>query len=180
MGGIATAISNGIRSRVRYSLSLYQSLSRWWQAELAAWPSGISEHYPEIAANTLSRQEAIDGYIDLFRSSIKKRIVDGAPIRLPLSGGHDSRHILLELVALGSRPECCYTSCNYTMENDLKIAREVCAALGVPHVTTRSPESEDIVSDRDREEQTDQLSSPSAWMDVVNRPVDGGQASSHV
>lgn len=104
----------------------------------------VTECYPEIKLNTLSRREAIDGYIDLFRSAVRKRIVEGAPIRLPLSGGRDSRHILLELVALGSPPACCYTSSYGTMQNDVEVARQLCSALGVRHVTTRIPANEDI------------------------------------
>ena len=86
----------------------------------------LTERYPEIKLNTLSRREAIDGYIDLFRSAVRKRIVEGAPIRLPLSGGRDSRHILLELVELGSPPACCYTSAYATMQNDVEVARQLC------------------------------------------------------
>lgn len=114
-----------------------------------AWEPGqleVRESFPEIKFNPLSRSEAIDGYIDLFRSAMRKRIVDSATIRLPLSGGRDSRHIMLELVALGSRPACYTSPSNYsTMPNDVGIARQVCEELGLPHVVTRTPENEDIV-----------------------------------
>ncbi len=105
----------------------------------------VNECFPEIKINNLSRAQAIDGYIDLFRSAMKKRIMDSATIRLPLSGGRDSRHILLELAALGALPVCCYTSSFATMPNDVRLAKQVCDALGVPHVATRIPENEDIV-----------------------------------
>jgi hypothetical protein len=64
-----------------------------------------------------------------------------ARIRLPLSGGRDSRHILLELVAAGAPPECCYTSSFATMHNDVLVAKKVCAALGVRHAQMGAPES---------------------------------------
>ncbi len=96
--------------------------------------------FPPLRANELSRAAAIDAYIELFRAAVRKRIVPGAPIRLPLSGGRDSRHILLELVAAGSPPECCYTSAFTTMPNDLRVARELCEALGVRHKQAAVPE----------------------------------------
>jgi hypothetical protein len=105
----------------------------------------VRECFPEIKLNPLSRSRAIDEYIELFRAAVKRRIVDSARIRLPLSGGRDSRHILLELIALGSRPVCCYTVGYGTGPDDLTTARQLCEALGVPHMTTRLPENDDIV-----------------------------------
>jgi asparagine synthase (glutamine-hydrolysing) len=105
----------------------------------------VTESFPEIKLNTLSRSDAIDAYLDLFRTAMRRRVVEGAPIRLPLSGGRDSRHILLELVRMGSLPVGCYTSSYSTMQNDVRVAREVCAGLGVPHRESRIPETDDIV-----------------------------------
>lgn len=106
----------------------------------------VTECFPEIKINPLSRSNAIDAYIDLFRSAVRKRVLDGAPIRLPLSGGRDSRHILFELVTIGSPPDCCYTSSYSTMRNDVRVARELCAALRIPHFESCIPEKEDIVA----------------------------------
>jgi asparagine synthase (glutamine-hydrolysing) len=105
----------------------------------------VTECFPEIRINPLSRSDAIDAYIDLFRTALRRRVLNGAPIRLPLSGGRDSRHILLELVAMGSPPACCYTSSYSTMLEDVRVAREVCASLRVPHCESRIPEKDDIV-----------------------------------
>jgi len=106
-----------------------------------SWSPGkleIKERLPIVRPNTLSRSAAKDAYIELFRAAIRKRIVEGAPIHLPLSGGRDSRHILYELVAAGATPEC-YTSPYATMQNDVVIAREVCAAVGVRHAEVAQP-----------------------------------------
>jgi asparagine synthetase B (glutamine-hydrolysing) len=100
----------------------------------------VREQFPEIRPNSLSRPAAIDGFLELFRSAVRKRIVAGAPIHLPLSGGRDSRHILLELIAAGAKPACCYTSPFLTMRNDVLVARAVCAALGVAHAEANVPE----------------------------------------
>jgi asparagine synthetase B (glutamine-hydrolysing) len=99
----------------------------------------VKENLPAIQLNALARSAAIDRYIELFRASIRKRIVKDAPIRLPLSGGRDSRHILLELVAAGATPECCYTSSFSNMENDVLVAQQLCSAFGVRHAQSHIP-----------------------------------------
>jgi hypothetical protein len=100
----------------------------------------VTENYPEIKPNLLSRSDAIDGYLELFGCAMRRRVIDGAPIYLPLSGGRDSRHILLELVRLGSPPARCFTSSFLTMRNDVITARALCEKLGVPHVESEVPE----------------------------------------
>jgi hypothetical protein len=84
----------------------------------------------------LSRSAALDGYIELFRAAIRRRLSDGARLALPLSGGRDSRHILLELCAQGRRPLFCVTTRHYPPLNDedARIAALVTAALDLPHV----------------------------------------------
>jgi hypothetical protein len=107
------------------------------------WESGrirVTENYPEIKPNSLSRSDAIDGYLGLFRCAMRRRVIDAAPICLPLSGGRDSRHILLELAGLGSPPARCFTSSFLTMRNDVIIARALCQKLGIPHVESKVPE----------------------------------------
>ena len=99
----------------------------------------IEERFPTLRPDPMSRTAAMDGYIQLFRQSIRKRLMPASPIRLPLSGGRDSRHILLELVAAGSPPETCYTSSAMTMRNDVLVARQLCSALGVEHSEVGPP-----------------------------------------
>ena len=57
-------------------------------------------------AAELSRDDAIDGFIERFRRAVERRLGAG-PAHVPLSGGRDSRHILLELCALGRPPAAC-------------------------------------------------------------------------
>jgi len=52
----------------------------------------------------IGRAEALAAYADLFRQAVARRVMADDCITLPLSGGRDSRHILLELEALGHRP----------------------------------------------------------------------------
>jgi len=109
-----------------------------------SWISGkleVTEKFPDIRPSMLSRPAALEAYVSVFRAAIRKRIVAGARIRLPLSGGRDSRHILLELVAADAPPECCYTSSFATMHNDVLVAKKLCSALGVHHAEIESPKS---------------------------------------
>ena len=83
----------------------------------------------------MSRDDAMEAYIATFRDAIRRSLParDGAV--LPLSGGCDSRHILLELCALGAPPDACVTLPNYPPRGalDLTVARMVARAVGVPH-----------------------------------------------
>src|SRR6185503_11772503 len=60
---------------------------------------------------------------------------------LPLSGGRDSRRILLELNALGFKPKFCVTHHQFApkSDEDLRIARLLCSQLNVPHVVVEQP-----------------------------------------
>ena len=84
----------------------------------------------------ISRSEAIDGYIDLFRQSISRTIKawDG-PIISPLSGGRDSRHIMVELAHQGHKPDACITFQHGgdAWNSEVKAARAICEAVGVRH-----------------------------------------------
>jgi hypothetical protein len=57
---------------------------------------------------TISREQALDGYIELFREAIRRRPPLPRTV-LPLSGGRDSRHIFLELHHQGWTPSRCAT-----------------------------------------------------------------------
>ncbi len=78
---------------------------------------------------------AVDAYVDLFRQAMRQRPPHGR-VAVPLSGGRDSRHILLELVAGGRRPDACMTARYFPprADEDAAVAPRVAAALGVPHV----------------------------------------------
>lgn len=89
---------------------------------------------------TMRRDEAIDAYIPLFREAVRRRLPTGAPgepeLVMPLSGGRDSRHILLELIALGCRPSFCLTVRHHLprLDHDTQLAARLASALGLPHV----------------------------------------------
>jgi asparagine synthase (glutamine-hydrolysing) len=60
-----------------------------------------------------SRVQLSEAFQDLFRQSIRRRLPSDENFVVPLSGGRDSRHILLELAEQGVRPNYCITLRHY-------------------------------------------------------------------
>ena len=102
------------------------------------WESGVltsrSAGRPTQPLTATSRQQAIDGFIDLCHRSIQRRLPAGRDVVMPLSSGRDSRHILFELRAAGVRPRC-VTVPRYAPRSseDARIAPLLATAAGVPH-----------------------------------------------
>lgn len=87
-------------------------------------------------ARGLGFDEACVQYGELFSESIKKRSDLVGDVAVPLSGGMDSRHILLELCHLGRKPKVCVTSRVYpgVPSEDCDLAARIAQLAGVPHV----------------------------------------------
>jgi asparagine synthase (glutamine-hydrolysing) len=87
-------------------------------------------------ATSLSRKEAIDAFADAVGGSIRRSLAATAgPIVLPLTGGRDSRHILLALQELGCLPDRCVTAIPNppNAPEDVSVAAALAAAARVPH-----------------------------------------------
>ncbi|MEX0885172.1 MAG: hypothetical protein WD009_01915 [Phycisphaeraceae bacterium] len=89
-----------------------------------------------VAAERVSPGDVEAGFIDRFRASVA-RCVDLAPGRtvLPLTGGRDSRHILLEMHRQGAAPAACVT-CNGSpagIDGETRAAANLARAVGVGH-----------------------------------------------
>lgn len=87
---------------------------------------------------SFNRDEAVDAYTGLFRQAIRRRlpVVDGQDVVVPLSGGQDSRHILLELIEHGRPPARCVTvsrEWSPKLMVDVRLATEVARTAGVSH-----------------------------------------------
>jgi hypothetical protein len=130
------------------------------------WDGTLSLECPERPIGrdrlAITRDEAIDRYIELFREAVRRRLTD-EPFAVPLSGGRDSRHILLELLHEGARPAFCVTGNRYppTDSNDPEVARAVAAAVGVKHaVVSPLPRFE---AERRKNEAANFASSEHAW-----------------
>ena len=109
------------------------------------WADGaltLSGGYVRQRPLDISQDEAIDRYIRLFKRSILRRVPLCNDFALPLSGGRDSRHILLELCAIGSPPKFCVTVRNHPPHPDESIsAARLASAAKVKHVVVAQPES---------------------------------------
>ncbi|WP_417626844.1 hypothetical protein [Pararhodobacter aggregans] len=84
----------------------------------------------------VSREQAVEGFIELPRAAIRRFLQDwDGPIALPLSGGRDSRHILLEMAHQGRLPETCVTFHHggKVLNAEVQAARAVAERVGVRH-----------------------------------------------
>jgi hypothetical protein len=120
-----------------------------------------------VAEAEMSRDQAIDGYIDLFRQAVARRITPNAV--LALSGGRDSRHILLELCRQEAPPAYAITVALST-HTDTEVARQVAQAAGVDHRVARPNRS--IAGARHTVRATDFMSTQHAWFSDVARTRD--------
>ena len=107
------------------------------------WSGGrlhVSGGLPLPPRQTMTRDEAIDAYIPLFREAVRRRLPAEGPgepeLVMPLSGGRDSRHILLELLLLGCRPAFCLTVRHHLprVDQDAELAARLTEALGLRQV----------------------------------------------
>lgn len=80
-----------------------------------------------------SIKEAIDGWSDRFRVAMKRRLPVGDRFDLPLSGGRDSRMMLLELHRLGHAPRRVLSlgSSDSGTSSDTSIASHLAHRLGL-------------------------------------------------
>ena len=98
-----------------------------------------------VQRQSLSRDAAIDAYISLFRQAMELRRPKDDNFILPLSGGRDSRHILLELCRMKCAPRRCVTSYKYptlsSRRPDASIAPMLARRLNVSHSFFKDDES---------------------------------------
>lgn len=104
------------------------------------WKSGeLTCHgrYPQTPrASLINRDEAIDRYIDLFATAMARRVPASGKCAVPISGGRDSRHILLEMHRIGISPAVCVSALDNPPDpnQDPEIAKLLCTELGFKHV----------------------------------------------
>ena len=127
-----------------------------------------------VAPQNLSRDAAIDGYIELFRQAVRRRLPPGGNFAVPLSGGRDSRHVLLELVAAGHKPAFTLTTHEFPpySSEDIRVAGLLSQRLGVPHVALRQP-SHRARAEFEKHAITNFSAMEHAWALVVGRHLAG-------
>lgn len=124
--------------------------------------------------STLSREAALDGFVELLREAVGSMPADEAFV--PLSGGRDSRHILLALLhhgmprlrTLSIELEPCFAS------GDPEAATQLAKALGVEHEVSRV-EGKPVEMERLKNLQTNWMTVEHRWLvPICARPQPPG------
>lgn len=109
------------------------------------WRDGVLEvqgGLPAPKTSEMTRDQAVEAFIDLPRATVGRFLKgwDG-PIVVPLSGGRDSRHMLLELAHQGRKPDTCLTFHHGGRYKgaELQAARAVAERVGVRHTILGRP-----------------------------------------
>ncbi len=86
---------------------------------------------------TCSPEAAVDRYIELFRTAVRRRVPAEGRRIVPLSGGRDSRHVFFELCANDTPPDLGVTVKIGEIGEcpEVAAAVRVAEACGVPHET---------------------------------------------
>ena len=110
------------------------------------WKDGtldVSTQGPALACAGLSTEEARDRYAALFKRAVQRRVTAQGDCAVPLSGGRDSRHIALELCAVGCPPKAALTFRHLrpSRDEDALVAAQLCGTLGIPHILLDQPPS---------------------------------------
>ena len=95
---------------------------------------------PKFSSVEMTWQQASDGVTELMRQAVARRIPDApADYVMTISGGRDSRHILLELMRQGHRPRLTVTADHYPFDwgGDVPFGAQLAGALGVEHAIVR-------------------------------------------
>lgn len=121
-----------------------------------------------------SFDEAVDRYGELFSQSIARRPPPDEDLTVPISGGRDSRHILLELVSQGHRPSLTVTvrSRPPSPNEDVRIAHLLRDELSLAHAEIDMPHSFAAANLKDLE-LTDFCSSGHIWLLPVSAYLKG-------
>lgn len=111
-------------------------------AAVLTWRAGhleVQSTPPRHGQVDIPRPEAMARAAELMRAAVRRMIPDDSDYLFPLSGGRDSRLILLELVAAGHPPSACVTAHHHAnvWGGDPPVAAEVAASLGLAHRIVR-------------------------------------------
>ncbi len=100
---------------------------------------------PVVRPVSMSRSAAEQAYAELFHEALREAAGDAEPDLqngvVLLSGGRDSRHILLGLLHIGHRPAHCVTIRTDSIDrsNNSEVAARLAERAGIPHVLLDLP-----------------------------------------
>lgn len=113
----------------------------------------------------LKPSAVLEGIDELFAQSIARRLPKHNPFTVPLSGGKESRRILLELVRQKRRPEFCVTALHPPprINEDARVAGQLLERLNIAHRIIPAQWS-GFAPDREKNLRTDFSSLEHAWI----------------
>jgi hypothetical protein len=122
----------------------------------------------------MDRSTAIDGYVELFRAAIRRRLPPNEHFAVTLSGGKDSRHILLELCHAGFKPKVCVTvgTYLYSENQEARIASELAASVNVSHEVIDQEQSPFLL-ELEKNRITNFCADEHGWLLAVAAHLDG-------
>jgi asparagine synthase (glutamine-hydrolysing) len=129
-----------------------------------------------------SRDDAIDEYVRRFRQAIAAALPPSGPNLVPLSGGRDSRHILLEIAAQARDELRALTIVPFPPKalDDVVVAAELCERLRIPHqVLPQPPFRLRAASERLKNRLTSYTTFFHAWYLPMRQAVGSGPAVLH-
>ena len=109
------------------------------------WENGslqVQDNTPAPKTLTYTRDQAVEGFIEGPRAAIRQFLASHeGPLAMPLSGGRDSRHVLLELAHQGRLPDTCLTFHHggRALNAEVQAARAVSAHVGARHAILGHP-----------------------------------------
>src|SRR5262249_2679103 len=115
---------------------------RWtWSADEGVRTTG----WQPPRASAFSRKQSIERFAAALTASVTRCLAETKQpvVVLPLTGGHDSRHILFALTELGQAPDRCVTAIPYppNAPEDVEVAATLAATFNIPHdVIPRRPQ----------------------------------------
>jgi len=141
----------------------------WEKGNLAC-----SGGYTFCREQRLSREQIVDGFIYLFRQSIRRRLPGSGNFAVPVSGGRDSRHILFELLHQGYSPSLCITAKHHPPrpDEDCRVAARLAAELDLTHEIIDQPESR-LESELRKNELTDFCAEEHGWFVPMAERLNG-------
>jgi hypothetical protein len=106
-------------------------------------PPNVSGGYMFPAPLSITRQAAVERHGELIRQAVRRRASPEVRFGFPLSGGHDSRHLILELNAIGCKPDICITNHDFPpyREQNIEVAQIIAKRLGLAHRRAGQPGS---------------------------------------
>jgi len=160
--------------------TLFQGIRRVPAGTRMTWTDGVLES-ETLESPTCdgpnSIREAVDGWADRFQVAMSRRLFDSGTFDLPLSGGRDSRMILLELHRQGVVPRRILSLGSDVSRgsSDAYLASSLARRLDLPFMSVRRHDRDWLEAERARHVACGYEALEHVWlMPLWNELLDGG------